>query len=75
MKSIDFLKENGVDIDKSLELFADVNTYNDLVQEKDRKLEALEEIDEENKSEEFQSVLKVLIENEKRKRGTQNEKT
>ena len=45
----------------------DVNTYNDLVQEKDRKLEALEEIDEENKSEEFQSVLKVLIENEKRK--------
>ena len=29
MKSIDFLKENGVDIDKSLELFADVNTYND----------------------------------------------
>ena len=45
----------------------DINTYNDLVLERDRKLEALKEIDAENNSEEFQSVLKVLIENERKK--------
>ena len=45
----------------------DINTYNDLILERDRKLEALKEIDEENNSEEFQSILKVLIENEKKK--------
>ena len=45
----------------------DVNTYNDLLAEKARKLEAIEEINAENNSEEFQSILKVLIENEKRK--------
>ena len=47
----------------------DINTFNDLVLEKARKLEALDEIDAENNSEEFQSVLKVLIENEKRKQA------
>ena len=29
MKSIDFLKEHGVEIDKSLELFGDIGKYND----------------------------------------------
>lgn len=45
----------------------DVNTYNDLKAEKERKLEALAQIEDENESEEFQKVLKVLIENEKKK--------
>ena len=43
----------------------DINTYNDLVIEKDRKLEALAEINEENNSEKFQSILGELIENER----------
>ena len=33
VKSEEYLKENGVDIDKSLELLGDINTYNDLVKE------------------------------------------
>lgn len=45
----------------------DINTLNDLILEKERKLEALSEIEEENNSDEFQNVLKVLIENERRK--------
>lgn len=45
----------------------DINTFNDLTLEKERKLEVLSEIDEENNSEEFQNVLEVLIENEKKK--------
>lgn len=45
----------------------DINTYDDLRLEKERKLEALEEIEAENNSDEFQSVLKVLIENERKK--------
>ncbi len=45
----------------------DINTYNDLTLEKDRKMEALAEIESENNSEEFQSMLKVLIENEKKR--------
>lgn len=45
----------------------DINTFNDLVLERERKLEALDEIQEENNSDEFQSVLKVLIENERKK--------
>lgn len=45
----------------------DINTYNDLTLEKDRKMEALTEIESENNSEEFQSILKVLIENEKKR--------
>lgn len=45
----------------------DINTYNDLTIEKDRKMEALTEIESENNSEEFQSMLKVLIENEKKR--------
>lgn len=43
----------------------DINTYNDLVLEKERKEEMLSSIREENDSDEFQSVLHVLIENEK----------
>ena len=39
----------------------DINTYDDLRLEKERKLEALEEIEAENNSDEFQNVLKVLI--------------
>ena len=42
----------------------DVNTYNDLIVEKERKLEALAEINEENNSERFQLVLEDLIRNE-----------
>ena len=42
----------------------DINTYNDLVVEKDRKLEALAEINEENNSDKFQEVLEELIKNE-----------
>lgn len=42
----------------------DVNTYNDLTLERDRKLEALAEITEENNSEKFQEVLEQLIRNE-----------
>ena len=45
----------------------DVNTFNDLALEKERKLELLSEIKDENDSEQFQSVLSVLIENEKKK--------
>ena len=45
----------------------DINTYDDLRLEKERKLEALEEIEAENNSDEFQNVLKVLIENERKK--------
>ena len=33
MLNVDFLKENGVDVDKSLELFGDMQTYNDTVGE------------------------------------------
>lgn len=43
----------------------DINTYNDLVLEKERKEEMLSSIREENDSDEFQSILHVLIENEK----------
>ena len=45
----------------------DINTYDDLRLEKERKLEALEEIEAENNSDEFQNVLKILIENERKK--------
>ena len=31
--NIEYLKQNGVDIDKSLELLGDINTYNDLLKE------------------------------------------
>lgn len=33
MRDINFLKKNGIDIDKSLELFGDINTYNDTIGE------------------------------------------
>ena len=33
MKDIKFLEKNGVDINKSLELFGDINTYNDTIGE------------------------------------------
>ncbi len=45
----------------------DVNTFNDLALEKDKKEEMLKQIEEENNSEEFQNVLKVLKENERKK--------
>ena len=32
-KSNDYLRKNGVDVDKSLELLGDINTYNDLLKE------------------------------------------
>ena len=32
-KSEEYLKENGIDIDKSLELLGDINTYNDLLKD------------------------------------------
>ena len=43
----------------------DVNTFNELTIERDRKLDALSEIAEENNSEKFQEVLEQLIRNEK----------
>ena len=42
----------------------DVNTYEDLIVERDRKLEALDEINVENNSDKFQEVLRELIRNE-----------
>ena len=47
----------------------DINTYTDLMAEKDRKEEALKEIEAENNSERFQSVLKELIANEKKRQA------
>lgn len=47
----------------------DINTLNDLTLEKERKLDAISEIDSENNSEEFQNILKVLIENERKKQA------
>lgn len=43
----------------------DINTYNDLLDEKSRKIEVLTEIAAENNSERFQVVLEELIRNEK----------
>lgn len=42
----------------------DINTFNDLTSERDRKLDALAEISEENNSDKFQNVLVELIRNE-----------
>ena len=42
----------------------DVNTYNDLTVEKNRKMEVLTEINEENNSEKFREILEELIKNE-----------
>lgn len=42
----------------------DVNTYNELILERDRKLDTLAEINEENNSERFRNVLEELIKNE-----------
>ena len=45
MKNIDFLKNNNVNIDQSLELFGDIETYNETLQEfKDGIDEKLAEI-------------------------------
>ncbi len=44
----------------------DINTFKDLTIEKERKQEAIKEIEEENNSMRFQSVLKELIENERK---------
>ena len=46
----------------------DVNTFNDLAIERERKLEAIAEIDSENNSEEFKSVLTDLIANERKRK-------
>ena len=45
----------------------DINTFDDLTLEKERKLDTLASIREENDSEEFRTVLNVLIENERKK--------
>lgn len=45
----------------------DINTFNDLLLEKERKVQLLSEIRDENNSDEFQNLLSTLIENEKRK--------
>lgn len=45
----------------------DSDKYHDLVKERDQKHDTLIEIDEENNSERFQSVLGELLENERRK--------
>ena len=33
MKDAEFLKQNGVDVEKSLELFGDMDTYNETIKE------------------------------------------
>jgi len=33
MMNVEFLKENGVNVDQSLELFGDMETYNDTIGE------------------------------------------
>ena len=33
MKDVEFLKQHNVDVDKSLELFGDMETYNDTIKE------------------------------------------
>ena len=33
MKSVDFLKNNNVNVDQSLELFGDIETYNETLKE------------------------------------------
>ena len=33
MKSINFLKQKGIDVDKSLEIFGDIETYNNTIGE------------------------------------------
>ncbi len=47
----------------------DINTYTDLVAEKERKEEALKEIEAQNNSERFQAVLKELIANEQKRQA------
>ena len=47
----------------------DVNTFNDLTFERDRKLEVLSEINEENNSEKFREILEELIKNEEVKQA------
>lgn len=42
----------------------DVNTYEELILERDRKLDTLAELNEENNSERFRNVLEELIKNE-----------
>ena len=44
----------------------DINTFDDLALERERKIVILADIENENNSEEFQSILRVLIENEKK---------
>jgi len=46
----------------------DIDTYNSLCEDKNRKLQIIEEIDEENNSDEFKEVLGEFIENEKKYR-------
>lgn len=46
----------------------DIDTYDSLCEEKKRKSDTIEEIDRENNSEEFNSVLGEFLENEKRYR-------
>ena len=45
MRDVSFLKENGVDVDKSLELFGDIEMYNDsiidFINDASKKLEQL----------------------------------
>lgn len=57
MKSIRFLKENGVDVDKSIELFGDLDLYNstmnDFLESIDGKLEKLKTFKEINEIENY----------------------
>ena len=54
MKSIDFLKKNNVDINKSLELFGDIETYNSTLNEFKKSIdEKLEKIRTSFKSEDM----------------------
>lgn len=57
MRNIQFLKENGVDVDKSIELFGDLDLYNstmnDFLESIDSKLEKLKNFKEINEIENY----------------------
>lgn len=55
----DYLKENGVDVDKALELFGDIDTYNDTLKEFIK--EVPETLDELRKSKEISDMQNYAI--------------
>ena len=61
MKEIEFLKENGVDIDKCLELFGDIETYNETLQGFCKSLESkLKQLDTFHKEEDMSNYSIIV---------------